>query len=87
MINCPLCPLSLQVKDADAVAVLTEWDIFKTLDWAKVFSLMQVRNGGGNGGGNSFALSLFSRSNAGLAVPCLCATPDPNKRDFPAPSI
>ena len=34
----------LQVNGADAVAVLTEWDMFKTLDWEKVYAVMQVRH-------------------------------------------
>lgn len=29
------------VKDADAIAVLTEWEVFKTLDYKKIFSLMR----------------------------------------------
>ncbi|GAB6072018.1 nucleotide sugar dehydrogenase [Venenivibrio stagnispumantis] len=29
------------VKDADAIAVITEWDLFKNLDYEKIYSLMR----------------------------------------------
>ena len=29
------------ITDAHAVAVITEWDVFKTLDWQKIYSLMK----------------------------------------------
>ncbi len=29
------------VKDADAIAVLTEWDVFKQIDYEKIYSLMR----------------------------------------------
>ncbi len=33
--------LNLQQKNAHAVAVLTEWDVFKTYDWQSIYNNMK----------------------------------------------